>query len=312
MTIGCGTTREKLATEQLLLSDAVDRAVAQVDFKPLSGETVFLDSSYVRQIKPTSLVSADYVISALRQQMVIAGCLLQDNREEATYVVEARVGALGSDAYDMNFGVPGSQGISQAASLVTSVPILPPLPDISFARRTDDSAAAKVAIFAYHRETREPVLQSGTCVGRSDAHASWVLGAGPFQRGSIHEGTRFAGDNIRSSSLRRLKSPEKDMHPEDDVFRTSAVWDEKLQNKLREESSDGAIEDGTTDVSTIASADVPAGDASAAPPTESSEVATAAAAVAPDEKAKVEQAEFKSDASAEDPKHTPPVEKSTE
>ncbi|MCA9172604.1 MAG: hypothetical protein KDB23_33295, partial [Planctomycetales bacterium] len=85
LTIGCGTTREKLATEQLLLSDAVDRAVAQVDFKPLSGETVFLDSSYVRQIKPTSLVSADYVISALRQQMVIAGCLLQDNREEATY-----------------------------------------------------------------------------------------------------------------------------------------------------------------------------------------------------------------------------------
>src|SRR5690606_5395103 len=37
---GCGTTRDKLATEQLLLSDAVDRAVARIDFSPLKGEKV--------------------------------------------------------------------------------------------------------------------------------------------------------------------------------------------------------------------------------------------------------------------------------
>ena len=167
--VGCGTTREKLATEQMLLSDAVDRAVARIDFSPMTGEKVFLDTTYLRQIKGTAFVNADYIISSLRQQMVLAGCLLQDNREDAEYIAEARVGVLGTDAHDVNYGVPGSNGLSAAASLVGSAAPLPSLPDISFARKTDDSAASKIAVFAYHRETREPVWQSGLSVARSRA-----------------------------------------------------------------------------------------------------------------------------------------------
>ena len=92
--LGCGTTRDKLATEQLLLSDAVDRAVAHIDFSPLRGEKVYLDTQYIKQLKvnPNSFVNPDYIISSLRQQMVQAGCLLQDSRDEADYIAEARVG----------------------------------------------------------------------------------------------------------------------------------------------------------------------------------------------------------------------------
>ena len=116
---GCGTTRDKMATDQLLLSDAVDRAVAHIDFSPLDGETVFLDTQYIRQVKGSGFVNADYIISSLRSQMVLAGILLQEDRDEATFIVEPRVGALGSDGHDVNYGVPASQGLNAAASIVT-------------------------------------------------------------------------------------------------------------------------------------------------------------------------------------------------
>ena len=39
---GCGTLKSQSATQQLLLSDAVDRSIASIDFSPLSGKTVFI------------------------------------------------------------------------------------------------------------------------------------------------------------------------------------------------------------------------------------------------------------------------------
>jgi len=229
--VGCGTTREKLATQQMLLSDAVDRAVARIDFAPLSGEKVYLDTTYIHQIKGEGFVNADYIISSLRQQMVLAGCLLQENREAAKYVAEARVGVLGNDAHDVNYGVPGSQGISAAATLVSGGAPLPAFPEISLARKADDTAASKIAVFAYDRESREPVWQSGLSVARSSAHARWVLGVGPFQSGTIYEGTQFAGDRLKASKLE--DAPPDALDPEDTAYRNPAVWDKNLQGKLR-------------------------------------------------------------------------------
>ncbi len=175
--VGCGTTRDKLATEQLLLSDAVDRAVAHIDFSPLRGETVFLDTQYIKQLKsnPNSFVNQDYIISSLRQQMLQAGCLMQENRETADYIAEVRVGALGTDGHDVNYGLPPSQTMNAAASVVSRGMALPILPEISLARRSDDTAAAKIAVFAYMRETKQPVWQSGLSVARSRAQGRWVL-----------------------------------------------------------------------------------------------------------------------------------------
>ena len=66
---GCGTVKSRSATEQLIISDAVDRSVSQIDFRPLSGKKVYLDTQYVRSIKGPGFVNADYIISSLRQQM---------------------------------------------------------------------------------------------------------------------------------------------------------------------------------------------------------------------------------------------------
>lgn len=223
---GCGTIREKRATDQLLLSDAVDRAVANVDFGPLANEDVYLDTRFL-QFKNDSAISTNYIISSVRQQMVVAGCLLQDRIEDADYVVEARVGAMGSDGHDINYGVPASSSVNAAASLVAGSTPLPVLPEISLARRTEDMAAVKIAVFAYARETRMPVWQSGTSLAKSEATGTWVLGAGPFKRGSIYEGTEFSG----ALNVAR-RADDNSLMAADYTYRGSATWDPKLREKV--------------------------------------------------------------------------------
>ncbi len=219
--------REHRATQQLLLSDAVDRSVANIDFTPLANESVYLDTRFA-QFKNDSAVTTNYVISSLRQQMIVAGCHLQDRMEDADYVVEARIGTMGSDGYDINYGIPANTTVNSAASLVSSTP-LPALPEISLAKRTEDMAAVKLAVFAYANKTKQPVWQSGTSIARSEASGTWVLGAGPFKRGSIYNGTQFAANR----QLRLPRSDNKsDLLPRDYTYRSAALWDPKLRKKV--------------------------------------------------------------------------------
>lgn len=205
---GCGTTKSFTATEQLLMSDAVDSTISKMDFRALSGHKVFLDTQYVvgagkiipGVAMPVNLVNSDYIISGLRQQLTAAGCMLVDTKELAEIVCEARCGALGTDGNSMIYGLPASNFLSTASSVIPGSPPLPAIPEISVAKRELKSAAAKVSVFAYDRETREPLWQSGIAQAGSSARDTWILGIGPLQYGSIYNGTRFAGKRLRSSS----------------------------------------------------------------------------------------------------------------
>jgi hypothetical protein len=194
---GCGATQQRAGTEQLLLSDAVDRSVDRIDLKVLRGQTVFLDSSYIEPVKTNGYVTSSYIISALRQKLITSGCLLQAMPDDADYIVEARVGALGTDAVEVTYGIPASNAIGAAASLITTAPVAPAIPEISFGKRNGTLSTSKVVAFAYHRESGEPVWQSGAAVAKSDAKDSWLFGAGPWQNGSIYDGTQFAGSKLR-------------------------------------------------------------------------------------------------------------------
>lgn len=193
---GCGTTKSRSATEQLLLSDAVDRSVASINFRPLAGRSVYLDTQYVKSVKGLGFVNADYIISSLRQQMLAANCYLEEERDEAEYIAEVRVGALGADSHDVTYGIPASSSLSSAAALVPNAPPIPMIPEISVAKKADEMAVAKIAVFAYHCETRQAVWQSGLAQARSSSKDMWLFGAGPFQSGTIHDGTQFAGENL--------------------------------------------------------------------------------------------------------------------
>ena len=204
---GCGTTREQDATSQLVMSDAVDRSVQDIDFRPLSNQKVYLDNSYLRHIKGTGFVNSEYVTSALRQQIVAAGCLIQDSPQDADIVIEARLGVLGADGHRVTLGIPENNALSSAISLIPSAPKLPAIPEIALARREAKEASAKVVAFAYHRETRRPIWQSGVKYSQATAKDTWILGVGPFQGGSIREQTKLAGSQLKIGPRTPTGSP---------------------------------------------------------------------------------------------------------
>jgi hypothetical protein len=195
--VGCSSGKQRLATEQLVISDSVDRSVAKIDFEPLRGQKVYLDTKYMTVSRPAGFVGPEYVISSLRQQMMAHDLRLMEKPEEADVIVEARCGVLGNDGHDVSFGIPaGPQMVSTAAAL-SGYPMPPALPEISLAKRMDQMGAVKVAVFAYDRQTKEPIWQSGIATSMTNAKDYWFLGIGPIQRGSVYGGTRFAGDPLK-------------------------------------------------------------------------------------------------------------------
>jgi hypothetical protein len=195
---GCGNTQQRTATEQLVLSDAVDRAVRGIDFSPISGLDCWLDTSNIKPAsEPTSFVNEGYIISSLRNQLAAAGCNLVAERDDAEVVVEARVGTLGSDHHEVTYGFPSNNLLSQAAVFIPTAPPVPPLPDIAIAQKDDQTGAMKLAVFAYDAATGAAIWQSGIATAQSNGRDTWFLGIGPFQSGTIYEKSRFMGNRLR-------------------------------------------------------------------------------------------------------------------
>ena len=78
---GCGTVKTsgtvRTGTEQLLLTNAWDSALAKVDFRPLTGVPVYIDTTNV------SAVDQGWVVSSLRQALLTQGALLRQARAGA-------------------------------------------------------------------------------------------------------------------------------------------------------------------------------------------------------------------------------------
>jgi len=78
--LGCGTTpwtnTKRSATEQLLITDAMDRAVSKLDFSAIAGKEIYIDSTLI-----TQTTDYQYLISTLRQHALADGCLLKDKRD---------------------------------------------------------------------------------------------------------------------------------------------------------------------------------------------------------------------------------------
>lgn len=212
--VGCGTTRTQEATEQLVLSSAVDNSIAAIDFRPLSGHKVYFDDTYIKGVKSANFVNAEYVISSLRQQILAAGCLLQDKVDDADIVIEGRVGTMGSDDHRVTYGIPENNFVGVAAGFFTPVgPRAPTMPEIAVARRDAREGAAKVAAFAYHRETREPLWQSGISKSIATSRNTWIMGVGPFQGGSIRDSSAVARQEAKAGAKYARNSNKNQQRP---------------------------------------------------------------------------------------------------
>ena len=186
---GCGSTRTtgtaRTGTEQLLLTNAWDKALSKVDFRPLTGVPVYLDTANA------TAIDQGWVVSSLREAMLTQGVLLREKRETAQFIVEARIGAYGTDDDDFLVGIKQTT----IPATVTGIPT-GTIPELPLFKRTRQQAVAKLALFAYDRASGQMVWRSGTMLDSSDNKDVFVGGFGPINSGSIRDGAEVAGIKI--------------------------------------------------------------------------------------------------------------------
>jgi hypothetical protein len=187
---GCGTVKQtgtaRTGTEQILLSNAWDEALQRVDFRPLTGVPVYLDTANLN-----GQLDQGWIVSSLRQAMLSQGVLLRSKPEQAQWIVEPSVGAYGTDAYNWLVGV-------QQMTMPVAVPGLPTgtIPEMPFIKKSDQHAVAKLSLFAYERSSGQLVWRSGTQLATANAKDVYVGGVGPIQSGTIRPPNKKIGINV--------------------------------------------------------------------------------------------------------------------
>ena len=187
----------RTAKEQLLISNAVDQALARVDFGTLSDQNIFLDEQYL------DCVDRKYIVGAIRHEILRAGGRLVGKREEADLVVEVSSGAVGTDREESKIGIP-----------TISVPLPMPieLPEINIASRTRQTGTAKLGLIAYDAKTGDAAGNGGRVLARSDDTNWSILGLGPLNTGSVREeivsnvGSGLSGPSADQVALREPRS----------------------------------------------------------------------------------------------------------
>lgn len=158
--------------EQLLISSAVDRALDRVDLSPVRGAKVFVEPKYLE------CVDKNYVLVSLNQRLLNIGSTLVDKAEDADVVLQVGSGGVGTDRQELFAGVP-------------EIPLPPPspisVPKMAFYSRTRANGTAKLIVLAYDVKTKQPVINPGVVLARSDFKNWKVMGGGPIERGSVHD-----------------------------------------------------------------------------------------------------------------------------
>ena len=95
---GCATTSTsntaRTGNEQLLISEAIDRAMSNVHFSDFTGYSVFIDDKYLDS------VDKGYLVGTLRHKVLQNGGSLAASADSADLVLEARSGGVGTDTQE--------------------------------------------------------------------------------------------------------------------------------------------------------------------------------------------------------------------
>jgi len=196
---GCGTTRwsdsSRTATEQLLISSAIDHAVGKIDFTPMKDKRVFLATEAIEGV-----TDHKYLVMSLRQQLSSSGGILCNSKEQTDYVVEVRAGAIGTDRDETLIGIPAFNVPTFPGSTFSGT-----IPEIPIVKRTKQRGIAKIAVFAYNNHTGLPVWASGNSQSESTTDNLWFAGTGPLTKGNIYEHSTFAGGSVPTIPWKRYK-----------------------------------------------------------------------------------------------------------
>ena len=143
--------------EQLLLSTSIDRALSELDLEAigrLKGFKVYLSTVYLQTL------DQEYLIGSLRDLLLSSGVLVVADIAQAEMIVEIRSGANSLDSAAVTAGIAEDQALPNP---VTGAPIA--LPELAFFKKQNIVSLTKVALVAYHADSREHVFSSGTLLG---------------------------------------------------------------------------------------------------------------------------------------------------
>lgn len=158
----------RTATEQLLLSNAVDQSLSRVDFDSFRGRNVFFDDKYLES------VDKNYVVGSIRHRLMQSGATLAADVASADVVLEARSGALGTDSSETFYGVPE-----------VVIPGMVTIPELKLATKSRQTGTAKLGFVAYDAKSTNMLGSGGVAIAVAD-HNDWnLLGVGPFKSGSL-------------------------------------------------------------------------------------------------------------------------------
>lgn len=238
---GCGTTKfsdtGRTATEQLLISSAMEDLVDQYDYSRLAGLKVFIKTA-------NSATDGDYLKSLVRQQLAANGAFIKDEESAADYIVEIAPGVVGTNRYELMYGIPET-----TIPAIGSVTSATSIPEFALIKRTDQKAQVKLRMWAYNKTTGAIIWQSGINTTSSQIRDRWIFGAGPFTTATYDDaGLRLGGDQ----ALPQSKDSGKQQDEKTSVSSAASYQEldekamERLQ-KIREEGLAKAIQEEEAD-----------------------------------------------------------------
>jgi len=146
----------RTAIEQLLLSSAVDHALAKLDLPEAAGKKVFVDFTYLQA------VDAEYIKVAARARFAQIGATLVDKSEKADLIAEVASGALGTEYKTSMLGMP--------ALPVPNSPVA--TPEMLAYRTSEQTAIFKLMIFVHEKGK---FIAANHYYAKADRDESFVL-----------------------------------------------------------------------------------------------------------------------------------------
>ena len=169
---GCTSTNSsntaRTATEQMLVSNAVDQSLSKVDFQAFGGRKVFVEEKYL------DCTDKNYVVSSVRHRVLMQGGQIASKPEEADLILEVRSGAVGTNSSNSFLGIPQIQ-----------IPGMFATPEIKLINRVNQSGTAKIGLVAYDAKTHQVLGDGGMSLAKSADNNWYVFGIGPWQNGSV-------------------------------------------------------------------------------------------------------------------------------
>jgi hypothetical protein len=154
---------QRTATEELLISTAVDRAIAQVNLKIPAGTKVFVNADQLEGL------DGKYAAGEMKDRLLRGGAHLVADKGKADAVVEVRAGALSIDDRQTLFGIDTFDVPVPLAGQAAKIP------EIALYKDKERQGVAKIAAFGYSTSDGKLIDITGPQFGYSHQYERTLL-----------------------------------------------------------------------------------------------------------------------------------------